>query len=100
MSGSHILSITRAAEDSAERLLLRIVSAKVGELLGELKTWDWTPKTPPPAATSTVIEELMIYLQVCMINCKECFPFNFNKYISCAHGLIIAAGGEFVHFYD
>lgn len=64
VSGSHILSISRAAEDSAESLLLRIVSAKIGELLGELKTWEWTPKAPPPAATSPVIEELMIYLQV------------------------------------
>lgn len=56
--------IGRIGADSSEGLVLRIVAKKIEELLEEIKYYEWTPKNPPPSATSHVIEELMIYLQV------------------------------------
>ncbi|GMH45381.1 hypothetical protein BSKO_13338 [Bryopsis sp. KO-2023] len=72
--GSHLHTLMRSVEDSSERLVLRIVGGKIEELLQVVKGWEWTPKTSPPAATSPVIEELMIYLQGVFDLSRETMP--------------------------
>ena len=54
----------RALEDACIRLVVHVASQEINRFLTQIKTWDFVPRSPPTSATSPLVEELIIYLQV------------------------------------
>lgn len=54
----------RSLEEAAQQVIVKQVTNKINDFLNEVRQWDFMPKQVPAAATSPIIEELMIYLQV------------------------------------
>lgn len=54
----------RALEEACIRLVVHVTSGEINNFMTQIKSWDYVPRTAPPAATSSLVEELMINLQV------------------------------------
>lgn len=61
-SGYHIPM--KGLEEAVLRLVTHVASQEIHRFLSVVKTWDFVPRSSPPSATSSLMEEMMIYLQV------------------------------------
>ena len=54
----------RGLEETCVRLVVHVASHEINRFLTQIKAWDFVPRAQPTAATSPLVEELIIYLQV------------------------------------